>query len=180
MGFNHFWMFVTFRYRGLNNLELYCFLTIDAWLKSNINSDCRYCLSTLTRHIWTFNYLSSNLPIFALKRCGFESRSVSFFLLVFYLPVVILVFVYTWIYLFESGIRLFNKYTRRNVNDFNKPKCNNTLYDFNTFVVICWLFFKINFFKVSFMNTIRVSSGLYPDQDQRFVGTDLGTNCLQR
>ena len=60
--------------------------------------------------------------------CGFESSSVSFFLVSFNLPVFILDIVYTWIYLFESGIRLFNKYTRRNVNNFNKPKCNNSLH----------------------------------------------------
>ena len=42
-----------------------------------------------------------------------------FFLVSFNLPVFILDIVYTWIYLFESGIRLFNKYTCRNVNNFN-------------------------------------------------------------
>ena len=30
------------------------------------------------------------------------------------------------------------------------------------------------------MNTIRVSNGLDPDQDQHSVGPDLGPNCLQR
>ena len=40
---------------------------------------------------------------FALKRCGIESHSVSFFLLSFNLLVFILDFVYTWIYLFEPG-----------------------------------------------------------------------------
>ena len=40
-------------------------------------------------------------------------------------------------------------------------------------------FCKINFVKASYRNTIRVSGGLYPDQDRRSVGTDLGTNCLQ-
>ena len=43
-----------------------------------------------------------------------------------------------------------------------------------------YFFFKIKFFKASFRNAIRVSNGLYPDQDRRSVGTDLGTNCLQR
>ena len=60
---------------------------------------------------------------FALKRCGFESRSVSFFLLSFNLLDFILDFVYTWIYML-----LFNKYTRRDVNKFNKSKCNNSLH----------------------------------------------------
>ena len=74
---------------------------------------------------------------FALKRCGFEC-CISFFLLSFKfasLFVFILDFVQTLKYLFESGIRLFEsgirlikKYTRRNVNNFNKPKCNNSLH----------------------------------------------------
>ena len=42
-------------------------------------------------------------------------------------------------------------------------------------------FFKIIFLKNSFMNTIRVSNSLDPDQDRRCVGLDLGRpNCLQR
>ena len=41
-------------------------------------------------------------------------------------------------------------------------------------------FFKINFTKNSFRNTIRVSNGLDPDQDRHFVGPDLGPNYLQR
>ena len=41
-------------------------------------------------------------------------------------------------------------------------------------------FFQNQRFKASFRNTTRVSYGLYPDQDQRSVGTVLGTNCLQR
>ena len=38
---------------------------------------------------------------------------------------------------------------------------------------------KINFFKNYFKNTIRVSNGLYPDQNRRSVGTELGPNYLQ-
>ena len=71
---------------------------------------------------------------FAIIRCGFKSRSISFFLLSFNLLVFILDFVYIWIYLFESGIRSFNKYTRRNVNIFIKPKCNNCLFDLILYV----------------------------------------------
>ena len=41
-------------------------------------------------------------------------------------------------------------------------------------------FFKSNFFKYSFRNTIRVSNGLDPDQDGQNVGPDLSPNCLQR
>ena len=40
--------------------------------------------------------------------------------------------------------------------------------------------FKINFKKKAFRNTIRVSNGLYPDQDRRTVSPDLGPNYLQR
>ena len=40
-------------------------------------------------------------------------------------------------------------------------------------------FFKINFSKSSFKNTIRVSNSLDPDQDQHSVGPDLGPNRLK-
>ena len=33
---------------------------------------------------------------------------------------------------------------------------------------------------LDFFNTIRVSKSLDPDQARRFVGPDLGPNCLQR
>ena len=67
---------------------------------------------------------------FAIKICGLESRSVSFYFFFFLFNLIVfnLDFAYTWIYLVESGIRLFNKYTRRNVNNFNKPKCYNCLH----------------------------------------------------
>ena len=67
---------------------------------------------------------------FTLKRCGFESSSISFFLLflVASLSVFVLDFSVHMDLFFESGIRLFNKYTRRNVKNFNNPKCNNTLH----------------------------------------------------
>ena len=42
MGFNHFLMLVTFQYRGLHHLDMYCTLITAAWLKSNIHFDCRY------------------------------------------------------------------------------------------------------------------------------------------
>ena len=34
-------------------------------------------------------------------------------------------------------------------------------------------------FKNSYGNTVRVSNGLYPDQNRRSVGTELGPNNLQ-
>ena len=42
------------------------------------------------------------------------------------------------------------------------------------------VFFKINIFKKSSRNTIRVSISLDPDQAQHFVEPDLGLNCLQK
>ena len=42
------------------------------------------------------------------------------------------------------------------------------------------VFFKIEVFKNSFRNTIRVSNGLDPDQDRHSVGPDLRPNCLLR
>ena len=41
-------------------------------------------------------------------------------------------------------------------------------------------FFKMIFLKNSFRNTTRMSNSLDPDQARRFVGPDLGPNCLQR
>ena len=38
---------------------------------------------------------------------------------------------------------------------------------------------KLTFFKNSYRHTIRVSNGLYPDQNRRSVGTELGSNYLQ-
>ena len=104
------------------------------------------------------------------KDLGSSPVAFPFFLLSFNLLVFILDFVYTWIYLFESGIRLFNKYTRRNMNNFNKPKCNNST---RWMILILLLssadfFSKLTLFRPSFRNTIRVSYGLYPvypDQD---------------
>ena len=40
-------------------------------------------------------------------------------------------------------------------------------------------FFKINFLSKKIWNTIRVSNRSDPDQARRFVGPDLGANCLQ-
>ena len=85
---------------------------------------------------------------FALKRCGFESRSVSFFLLSFNLLVFILDFVYylnlAYVYSTNTHLGTWIISISRNVITV----C--TLDDFNTFVVICWLFFKINFFQAFF------------------------------
>ena len=42
--------------------------------------------------------------------------------------------------------------------------------------VVCWLFFKINFFQTL---VIRMSNILDPDQDWISISADLGPNCLQ-
>ena len=41
-------------------------------------------------------------------------------------------------------------------------------------------FVKINFLREKIRNTIKVSNSMDPDQARRFVGPDLGPNCLQR
>ena len=41
------------------------------------------------------------------------------------------------------------------------------------------LFFKTNFLKNYFRNTIRVSNSLAPDKDRLSVGPDLDPNCSQ-
>ena len=50
------------------------------------------------------------------------------------------------------------------------------------FILFCRLliFFKITYLKKIFMNTIKVSNSLDPDQARHFVRPDLGPNCLQR
>ena len=48
------------------------------------------------------------------------------------------------------------------------------------FVCRLLIFFKIKFLKKIFRNTIGMSNSLGPDQAQRFVGPDLGPNCLPR
>ena len=57
------------------------------------------------------------------------------------------------------------------------------LSNFACFFVVCrFFFFFLNhlFQKQSFMNTIKVSNSLDPDQARHFVGADLDSNCLQR
>ena len=67
MGFNHFWMLVTFQYRGLHHLDMYCTLIIEAWLKSNIHFDCRYL------EIWNACIISFVFIVFNV-RDGTESK----------------------------------------------------------------------------------------------------------
>ena len=58
--------------------------------------------------------------------------------------------------------------------------------NFACIFVVFYFFFgffcRLHFYfkKKSFRNTIRVSNSLDPDQARRFVGHDLGPNCLQR
>ena len=53
------------------------------------------------------------------------------------------------------------------------------LFNFSCFRCLL-TYFKIDFFKNSFSDTIRVLNSLDPDQDGHFVGPDLGPNYLQR
>ena len=48
-----------------------------------------------------------------------------------------------------------------------------------SFCILMW-FSRLTFSKSSFRNTIRESNNLDPDQDRRFVGPDLGPNCLHK
>ena len=41
-------------------------------------------------------------------------------------------------------------------------------------------FFSKSTFSKNFWNTFRISNSLDPDHARRFVGSDLGPNCLQR
>ena len=45
---------------------------------------------------------------------------------------------------------------------------------------LLFFFSNSSFSNNSFRNPLKVSNGLDPDQDRRFVGSDLGPNCLQR
>ena len=60
MGFNHFWVFVTFQYRGLYRLDMYCTLIIQTWLKWNIHFDCRY-LELLNACIFSLVFIVLNV-----------------------------------------------------------------------------------------------------------------------
>ena len=50
----------------------------------------------------------------------------------------------------------------------------------NTCFCLLLIFSKIHFLKKIFNKTIRDPNSLDPDQARRFVGPDLGPNCLQR
>ena len=56
-----------------------------------------------------------------------------------------------------------------------------TIYLLGNYTCFFRVFFsKSAFVKISFRNTTRVSSSLDQDQARRYVGSDLGLNCLQR
>ena len=55
---------------------------------------------------------------------------------------------------------------------------HSKLCNFSCFFVVCCFFFFFFFCKNSFINTIIMSNSLDPDQARRFVGPDLGPNCL--
>ena len=68
MGFNRFWMLVTFQYRGLHHLDMYCTSMIEAWLKSNIHFDCRYL------ELWNVCIISLIFIVLINVRDGTESK----------------------------------------------------------------------------------------------------------
>ena len=73
-----------------------------------------------------------------------------------------------------------------NINKQRTIDCGNVIGVF-LFTIASWVslhvFFnllnvlKVNFFKKSFRNTIRVSNVNHPDQVQHFVWPDLGSGC---
>ena len=70
-------MFVNFQYRGLQHLELYDTLSIEAWLKLNVHFDCRYLE---LRNACTFRLVYIVLNV----RDGIESKYTSIvFLIIF-------------------------------------------------------------------------------------------------
>ena len=66
----------------------------------------------------------------------------------------------------------------------NWKKTSNSLFAYlvilHAFFAVCWIFSKSTFSNNYFRNIISVSNRLNPDQARRFVGPDLGPNCLQR
>ena len=67
MGFNQFWMLVTFQFRGLHHLHINCTLIIEEGLKSNIHFDCRY-LELWNACIISLDFIALNV------RDGTESK----------------------------------------------------------------------------------------------------------
>ena len=52
--------------------------------------------------------------------------------------------------------------------------------DFHAFLSSAIFFFKINYFEKFFKEYHHSANSLDPDQARRFVGPDLGSNCLQK
>ena len=85
---------------------------------------------------------------------------------------------------------LFQSPVIGNALPYDKHSSHNTQV-VSSYLSACWVLFMLllssaeffqdkHFQKKSFGNTIRVTNSLDPEQDRRFVGPDLGTNCLQR
>ena len=58
--------------------------------------------------------------------------------------------------------------------------CLYRLHILHAFSCLLIFLFKINFFKISSYNTVRLSNSLDPDQARLYGWPDLGPNCLQR
>ena len=67
MGFNQLLMFVTFQYRGLHHLDMYCTLITEVWHKSNIHFDGRYL------ELWNA-YIMNLIVIVFNVRDGIKSK----------------------------------------------------------------------------------------------------------
>ena len=52
---------MTFQYRGLTNLELYCILTIEVCLKLDINFDCSRYPELLTACVFSLAFIVLNV-----------------------------------------------------------------------------------------------------------------------
>ena len=93
------------------------------------------------------NSLINKRLSFALKRYGFESSSIIFFFfflfsLLVYSSLFLILCTHGNISLNLANVTSFSKYTRRNVNNFNKPKCNN----FARWVSLILLLSSVDFF----------------------------------
>ena len=78
---------------------------------------------------------------------------------------------------FKTSLRQYNEYTTLTFISLSP-------WMLGIFSCFCWplltFFLKLAFSNNSFRNTFRVSNSLDPDQEQHFMGPDLGPNCLQK
>ena len=159
-------------------------LTRDIWifnqLSQNLGNHRKKCIldcGTITylkeRILQFLNSPKDNRLCFAIRRCGFESGTISiyyFWFVPIYLFVFFLNFVRKWIIICIwhtqciSNVISIHVFTRWVIRIFLSS---------SDFV------FKVRFFKNSIRDIIRVASGLYHDQNLCLVGTNLVPKCLK-